>query len=96
MKNNEINTWDYPWAYTRHLKNGIACVPSKSLISNIGFGEEATHTVNSNMDRVNRHEILFPIRPNHVVVADEDYDLKFIAKPSKVKRICIKLKRLFY
>lgn len=91
----EMNTWDYPWAYSRHLKGGGACVPSKSLISNIGFGENATHTFGSQMNSVDRNEIKFPTKPNNVVVFDEDYDLKFIGKSSIIKRAFIKLKRIF-
>jgi hypothetical protein len=92
----EINTWDYSWAYSRHLKGGIACVPSKSLISNIGFGKDATHTFSSDMDSVYRQEIKFPLRSNNVVVTDEDYDLRFIGKPSTVKRLFLKLKLMFF
>lgn len=39
--------WDYAWQYTCLAHNGLAVVPNCNLVSNIGFGEEATHTINS-------------------------------------------------
>jgi len=44
MYNHEIDTWDYQWAYTIMKNNGICINPTKNLIKNIGFGEDATHT----------------------------------------------------
>jgi hypothetical protein len=41
---NKMDTWDYQWGFSRHLNSGMACVPSKNLIQNIGFGDNATHT----------------------------------------------------
>lgn len=59
----QIDTWDYQFAYLV-LKNSAKCiVPKKNLISNIGFGEGATHTIdkkNSNANR-RRYEINFPL-----------------------------------
>ena len=40
----EINTWDYTWTYNRIVNNGLSIVPHKNLITNIGFGDESTHT----------------------------------------------------
>lgn len=39
-----IDTWDYQWLYHCWLNNGLAILPEVNLISNIGFGEGATHT----------------------------------------------------
>jgi hypothetical protein len=36
--------WDYQWTYTIFNNNGICINPSKNLITNIGFGIDATHT----------------------------------------------------
>jgi len=40
----EINTWDYQWFFCVWLNEGMAITPSKNLVSNIGFGQDATHT----------------------------------------------------
>jgi len=40
----EIDTWDYQWNYACWLQNGLSVLPASNLVSNIGFGPEATHT----------------------------------------------------
>lgn len=42
--NNGIDTWDYQWLYTCWYQNGLSILPNSNLISNIGFGADATHT----------------------------------------------------
>jgi hypothetical protein len=44
VANGEVDTWDYQWTHTCWRQNGISIVPAKNLISNIGFGADATHT----------------------------------------------------
>lgn len=41
----QIDTWDYQWTYACWRQGGLSCMPASNLISNIGFGEGATHTV---------------------------------------------------
>lgn len=40
----KINTWDYQWVFVNWLENRVAIMPTINLISNIGFGRNATHT----------------------------------------------------
>ena len=40
----KINTWDYQWNYCLWKNRGLGIIPQVNLISNIGFGENATHT----------------------------------------------------
>jgi len=40
----KISSWAYPWQFARWLNHMLAVLPQVNLISNIGFGEEATHT----------------------------------------------------
>jgi hypothetical protein len=44
---NKIDTWDYQWILACLMQSGLSIIPSVNLVSNIGFGAEATHTVNS-------------------------------------------------
>lgn len=68
-----IDTWDYQFSYAAHKNNGLACIPSCSLIKNIGFGEDATHTFGINNDGVTLHDLKFPLRNNTIVVPDFKY-----------------------
>jgi len=91
----DINTWDYQWGYARHKNNGLACVPSMSLIENIGFGEDATNTSGVNTDNVSKHEISFPIKENRFVIPDRFYDDNFFKIEKIIDRLLNKLKNFF-
>jgi hypothetical protein len=39
-----IDTWDYQWVFACWAQNALTVSPEVNLISNIGFGDEATHT----------------------------------------------------
>lgn len=43
----KIDTWDYQWSFTRLKNQGLSIVPAVNLVKNIGFGTEATHTIDS-------------------------------------------------
>jgi hypothetical protein len=43
-ENRGPNTWDYQWLYTCLKNNSLTAVSSVNLITNIGFGPDATHT----------------------------------------------------
>ncbi len=64
-KTGKVNTWDYQWRLTCFLQNGLSIVPNKNLISNIGFGEDATHTlsdnsIDSNRERFELSQLIHP------------------------------------
>lgn len=40
----KIDTWDVQWVYSIYNNSGIGITPEVNLVSNIGFGEDATHT----------------------------------------------------
>jgi hypothetical protein len=44
---NKLDTWDFQWVYTVWEQKGMSIIPNVNLVSNIGFGEEATHTTDS-------------------------------------------------
>jgi hypothetical protein len=60
---NKMDAWDYQWLYANWLENRLTIVPRKNLVSNIGFGAEATHTFNSKdrLSNVPRVDIKFPL-----------------------------------
>lgn len=72
----QIDTWDYQWTYARLVRGGLTAVPSRNLVSNIGFGNSATHTARragAGAD-LPRFPMSFPLRPPTVMEADRDYD----------------------
>jgi hypothetical protein len=39
-----IDTWDYQWTYACWSQGAMSILPDSNLVSNIGFGVDATHT----------------------------------------------------
>jgi hypothetical protein len=48
MRNDKIDTWDYQWVLTCWYYNAFAIMPAVNLVTNVGFGTDATHTVGEN------------------------------------------------
>jgi len=42
----QIDTWDFIWTYSCWKAHGLSIIPNKNLVTNIGFGHQATHTRN--------------------------------------------------
>ena len=55
--------WDYQWKYTVFVNEGLCIVPNVNLVSNIGFGENGTHTKDPNHWRARQdtYEVQFPL-----------------------------------
>lgn len=72
-----IDTWDYQLIFTSWLQHGLHILPNVNLVSNIGFGSDATHTKTirkcANMPAL---EMGFPLQhPNFMIrdAAADDY-----------------------
>lgn len=44
MYRGKFTTWDYPWTASVWYYGGLTATPNVNLVSNIGFGQDATHT----------------------------------------------------
>ncbi len=53
MYRREIDTWDYPWTACVWYHGGLTATPNVNLVSNIGFGGDATHTKGENDPNAN-------------------------------------------
>lgn len=45
----DINSWAYRWMFSHWVNNGLSVVCSRNLVTNIGCGNDATHTKDDNM-----------------------------------------------
>jgi hypothetical protein len=97
VKAKKIDTWDYQWTFTIWLNNGLAILPSVNMITNIGFGDDATHT-KSDEKVMENFELTITSHPSQIIlnrVAD-DYTFKHhYIKKSFIDWIANKLKRYF-
>jgi len=96
--NGEINTWDYQWTFACLVHNGLVILPNSNLISNIGFGNVATHTAGlSKFANMKRDPMFFPLHHPPYIVRDTQADAfvdKQMFMQSYLTRAVNKLKRL--
>jgi GR25 family glycosyltransferase involved in LPS biosynthesis len=74
-----FDAWDYTWRFIVNL-NGFAITPKVNLVKNIGFDEEATHTMDHTEEDVKNVEALrWPLI--HPTIAYQDkWDMIFYRK----------------
>ena len=74
----ESDTWAYPWGFARNINSGLSVVPSRNLVSNVGFGGDATNTTEAGpLSDLPRHSLSFPIDFHDYVAIDREYDRRF-------------------
>lgn len=71
-----VNTWDFQWDFARYTQNGLSVVSNINLVSNIGFGKDATHTFNSDRKEANlkTKSLKFPLKHPPFVMRDYESD----------------------
>ena len=101
VSNGKIETWDYQWIYTVWINKGLSIMPNKNLVSNIGFGHEATHTTieDSKLSKIPSQDLSFPLIHHLFVYENKDAD-KYTASNifyslNFAMRIFSKVKRIF-
>lgn len=96
----EIDTWDYQWGFAKMINSGLSITPNVNLISNIGFGDDATHTSlpsSSHFANMQTKPIVFPLIHPKFMVRDKVSDLKYLTgfalqgKPSHYSNIFSRL-----
>jgi hypothetical protein len=81
-------TWDYQWEFVRRINSGLTILPCNNLISNLGFGEDATHTTDpaDKSSKLKLERLSFPlIHPEYVVVNQEADRIAFIEHYTNLK-----------
>lgn len=71
----QLQTWDYQWTFAMWCANGLAVLPNKNLVSNVGFDELALNTTNPNdrlagMETLEMNEVKHPAFVIHNQEAD--------------------------
>lgn len=72
-----VSSWAWVWMYSILINNGLCINPCQNLVSNIGFGEFATHTLDKNSSHFNinskeidyqniKHPGFFFVDPEHL------------------------------
>jgi hypothetical protein len=75
-----LETWDFIWLYSRLAHGGLAVVPSVNLVGNLGFREDATHTIGGESPLPAAGALVAPLRDPSAVIVDESYDHALLEK----------------
>ncbi len=77
-----VDWWDYQWDFARYINSGLAIVPHKNLVRNLGFGEGATHTKDKNgkNSRMEALELDFPLKHPPYVIRDAGRDSQYFQR----------------
>lgn len=72
MLQGELKTWAIRWDMACFLQNGLTISPEKNMITNIGFGKDATHTqkVEKLFSELETKPVTFPLRHPPFIFAD--------------------------
>lgn len=71
----KIDTWDYQWNYSVWNHGGLAVIPQSNLVTNIGFGSNATHTLATSEWAFRNTTPINTIQHPDVIVQNRDADL---------------------
>lgn len=87
----KVDTWDHQWYFACRLNGRLSVLPNFNLISNIGFGQDATHTTgDSVLSNMTVEKMQFPlIHPDGLFVC-RTLDRRFFnwfCKPSLLQRV---------
>ena len=81
IKLKRVSAWDWQWYFSLAKNNQLCIFPKCNLISNIGFGENSTHTSGKcNEEYMVRGVIEFPLKHPDSVLPDFTFDRKFYKK----------------
>jgi len=71
--------WDYQWQFACKINSGLSIVPEKNLVTNLGFGMDATNTKNplgAGHD-LKLEEMEFPLKHPEFIMADRIRDHRY-------------------
>ncbi len=75
-----LSYWDHQWAFAVWANNGLAVVPRRNLITNIGCNRDGTHCADENdiVGNLPAHQIEFPLRHPPTVLHNRSLDREFV------------------
>jgi hypothetical protein len=94
-------SWAYRWLLSSWLQNGLSVLPSVNLVSNIGFGEDATHTTTTSDQspyaNMKTEAMQFPLKHPPYVIRNrraDQFEQDTLFNPSLMTRAKAKLLRI--
>ena len=71
-----VDTWDIQWVFANFAREGLTILPETNLVTNIGFGDDATHTRRADARESNMPIVpaRFPLDHPHAVERNVEAD----------------------
>jgi hypothetical protein len=75
-RHDEVDSWAYRWTFSCWANGGLTCLPRSNLVTNIGFGDDATHTTRGSgrLDQLPLEDVAFPLTHPPFMVRDAQAD----------------------
>ena len=72
----KIDTWDYQWNACVWFNKGLSITPNKNLVTNIGFGPDATHTkdIKEKYKSSRKAQKILPLKHVDKIIRDQKAD----------------------
>lgn len=79
-KEGNVSYWDHQWAFALWAHSGLAAVPRRNLVTNIGCNRDATHCASEDdvMGNIPSFEMPFPLNHPPCVLHSRDMDRQFV------------------
>lgn len=91
----KIDTWDYQFSFLLLSSGMLTIVPTRNLVTNIGFGLDGTHTKKmprglfvSNKNNIS--DVKFPLNCPEFMIPDQLYDSRKVKQPNLLRRLLIR------
>ena len=74
-----VNTWDFQWTFACWAQHGLSVLPYQTLVSNVGYRADATHTRHTShpLANLSTDHMAFPLQHPPYVAADSEADRTF-------------------
>lgn len=79
-KSRNFDTWDYQWIFFAMMNRLVSVFPAVNLVSNIGFGDGATHTFDgrSKLANLPTFPMHFPLSHPNCFIFDSHYERNYV------------------
>ncbi len=80
QRDGNVSYWDYQWTFACWAHSGLSATAGTNLVSNVGWGPDATHTVSNNdpMSHLPVNEMTFPLNHPPNVLQQRQVDREFL------------------
>lgn len=83
VQSDNLNTWDYQYLFLNFINNGLTIIPKYSLVKNIGFDFNSTHT-QTNPYKIRKQENIHKILHPTNYIPNVNYDILSLSEMFKV------------